>query len=183
MLSVEGASSSRFGMMRAGDVIAAAPHHVTLEHLTSEESVGAELTHDGYLESRGLIHRRALDLGLDGDWLDGTDELTAPDTVARRRLDERRAAKSGGGALHYAIRFHLHPAVEVMEGQGRVRLILPWAELWQFSFDGPAQLTVEPSLYLEKNRLEPRATKQIVLSGALIGYAARINWRLARLDA
>lgn len=187
VLTVEGTSSSRFEKRitrgRPGaDLIAAGPSEVTVERVANDEAIGLHLAHDGYLQSHGLVHARALHLGHEGLFLDGSDEVRAPDDAARKVMDQRRADKSGGGALHFAIRFHLHPGVEPVVRRDGVRLILPWAEVWHFSHRGGAALTVEPSLYLEKNRLEPRATKQIVLSGALIEYAARINWRLARIE-
>ncbi|HKL45089.1 MAG TPA: heparinase, partial [Roseovarius sp.] len=43
-----------------------------------------------------------------------------------------------------------------------------------------AALSLQPSVYLEKTRLKPRATKQIVLSGRALGYATRMRWSLAK---
>ncbi|MDX5359226.1 MAG: heparinase II/III-family protein, partial [Rhodobacterales bacterium] len=36
------------------------------------------------------------------------------------------------------------------------------------------------SVYLEKGRLKPRATKQIVLSARVLDYAAEVGWTLAK---
>ena len=41
-------------------------------------------------------------------------------------------------------------------------------------------MTLEPSVYLEKGRLRPRATKQVVLSGRAMDYATRIRWSLSK---
>jgi hypothetical protein len=41
-------------------------------------------------------------------------------------------------------------------------------------------LALNPSVYLEKTRLKPRATRQIVLSGRATGHATRIRWSLAK---
>jgi restriction endonuclease Mrr len=49
-----------------------------------------------------------------------------------------------------------------------------------FRHDGIAELSLEPSVYLEKGRLKPRATKQIVLSGRAMEYATRIRWTLSK---
>jgi len=35
-------------------------------------------------------------------------------------------------------------------------------------------------VYLEINRLKPRATKQIVLSSRALEYASRVTWTLAK---
>ncbi|MEO0634983.1 MAG: heparinase, partial [Pseudomonadota bacterium] len=39
---------------------------------------------------------------------------------------------------------------------------------------------LEPSVYLEKGRLKPRAAQQIVLSGLALGYATRVRWSLSK---
>ena len=49
-----------------------------------------------------------------------------------------------------------------------------------FRHDGAAQLTLGPSVYLERGRLSPRATKQIVLSAMAMDYSSRIGWTLAK---
>ena len=59
-------------------------------------------------------------------------------------------------------------------------MALKSGEIWVFRYDGAAKLSLEPSVYLEKNRLKPRASKQVVLSGAAIDYATRIRWSLAK---
>ena len=53
-------------------------------------------------------------------------------------------------------------------------------EHWQFRPHGGADLTLEPSVFLEKHRLKPRHSKQIVLSGAVIDYAGQVSWTLAK---
>ena len=49
-----------------------------------------------------------------------------------------------------------------------------------FQADGAVDFQLESSVYLEKSRLSPRATKQIVLSGAAMEYATRVSWSLAK---
>ena len=49
-----------------------------------------------------------------------------------------------------------------------------------FRHDGQARLTLEPSVYLEKGRLMPRAAKQIMLTAYLQDFQARIGWTLAK---
>ena len=41
-------------------------------------------------------------------------------------------------------------------------------------------MSLEPSVYLEKGRLKPRASKQIVLSGHVDAFDAMIGWTLAK---
>ena len=53
-------------------------------------------------------------------------------------------------------------------------------ELWVFRAANSAQIALESSVFLEKSRLSPRATKQIVLSGRAIEYATRVSWSLSK---
>ena len=46
--------------------------------------------------------------------------------------------------------------------------------------DGNVEMSIEGSVYLQKTRLKPRATKQIVLSGRMMEYATRVRWSLAK---
>jgi uncharacterized heparinase superfamily protein len=82
----------------------------------------------------------------------------------------------------YRIHFHLHPEVDahIDMGGAAVSLALRSGEIWVFRTDARAKITLEPSVYLEKSRLRPRATKQIVLSGRALEYAGRIRWSLAK---
>ena len=129
-----------------------------------------EASHDGYASRFGLIHRRILMLRDDGTELRGEDLLVPT------------KGKGGRGKVAFAIRFHLHPDVEasIDMGGSAVSLALKSGEIWVFRHDGAAKLTLEPSVYLEKGRLQPRATKQIVLSGLMAGFETRIGWTLAK---
>jgi hypothetical protein len=53
-------------------------------------------------------------------------------------------------------------------------------EIWVFRHDGTAKLSLDPSVYLEKGRLNPRPTQQIVLSGLARDIETRIGWTLAK---
>jgi hypothetical protein len=53
-------------------------------------------------------------------------------------------------------------------------------EIWVFRHDGRATLSLEPSVYLEGGRLAPRATRQIVLSGAATDHATRVGWTISK---
>ena len=89
---------------------------------------------------------------------------------------------SGLSGVGYDIRFHLHPDVDAALdlGGAAVSMALKSGEIWVFRHDGVGKLSVEPSVYLEKGRLKPRATKQIVLSGRAMEYATRIQWTLSK---
>jgi uncharacterized heparinase superfamily protein len=80
------------------------------------------------------------------------------------------------------VKFHLHPEVDanVDLGGNAVSLALKSGEVWVFRHDGAAELSLEPSVYLERGRLQPRATKQIVLSRRVMEYGTRTRWSLAK---
>ena len=65
-------------------------------------------------------------------------------------------------------------------GGSAVSLALKSGEIWVFRHDGRAEMRLEPSVLLEKGRLAPRATKQIVLSALAEGFETRIGWTLAK---
>ena len=65
-------------------------------------------------------------------------------------------------------------------GGAAVSMAAKSGEIWVFRHDGTATLTLEPSVYLERGRLMPRATKQIILSAVLQGFEQQIGWTLAK---
>jgi restriction endonuclease Mrr len=65
-------------------------------------------------------------------------------------------------------------------GGAAVSIALKSGELWVFRHDAIAQMRLDASVFLEKGRLKPRATKQIVLSGVAMEYATRIRWSLSK---
>jgi uncharacterized heparinase superfamily protein len=178
-LCLDGSSSSRFGL-RGQDLVQRAVVS------TSRMTVGTEgsdlyLAHDGWLESHGLTTSRSLTLSHDGRRLSGVDALTAITAEARRRFTSlmTRTAMAGSG---FSIRFHLHPDVDprLDMSDTAVSLELLSGEVWIFRSTGPASLTLEPSAYLDKGRLKPRPSRQIVLRGQVTGLETRIGWTLAK---
>ena len=95
---------------------------------------------------------------------------------------DRAFERSGLQGVPFHIRFHLHPDVhaELDMGGTAVSMALRSGEVWVFRHDGAADLTLSPSVYLERGRLSPRATKQIVLTGVAMDYATRTGWTLAK---
>jgi uncharacterized heparinase superfamily protein len=137
--------------------------------------------HDGYVATHGLTHVRELELTLDGRVLAGADTLGAMSGADRRRFDTvmRRSRHEG---VAFDIRFHLHPEVDAALDLGgtAVSLALKSGEIWIFRPEAEAVMSLEPSVYLEKGRLRPRASRQIVLSGLVLDYACQIGWTLAK---
>ncbi|SFO27675.1 Uncharacterized conserved protein, heparinase superfamily [Roseovarius lutimaris] len=166
---------------RHSDWLVEAPRRVPIELSKAPDGLRFEGAHDGYLRGHGLTHVRRLELTTDGRGLAGEDMLLAVETSDRRRFDQAMDQVRLHG-ISFDIRFHLHPDVDasVDLGGAAVSLALRSGEIWIFRNDGRAALSLQPSVYLEKTRLKPRATKQIVLSGRAMEYATPIRWSLAK---
>jgi uncharacterized heparinase superfamily protein len=185
-LAIEGYSSSRFAPhSTAGsmieDLLVDAPTDVRVQQSSGLDGSTVLATHNGYSPTHGLIHVRRLDLSLDGRSLSGEDTIGAlseSDRIAFEELMNRTRLKG----VRFDIRFHLHPDItpEIDMGGTAVSMSLKSGEVWVFRHDSEAELSVEASVYLEKGRLKPRATKQIVLSDTVLDYSAHVAWTLSR---
>ncbi len=185
VLCLDGLSSSRLGSERgrrgSGALLVETPRDVRLQKLAEEGSTGLVGSHDGYRASHGLTHVRRLDLSHDGRALLGEDSLAAISEADQQRFS-RRLDRTSLQGIPFVIHFHLHPEVDAALdlGGSAVSLALKSGEIWIFRYTGQAELAIEPSVYLEKNRLKPRAAKQVVLTGRALDYATRIRWSLAK---
>jgi uncharacterized heparinase superfamily protein len=123
-------------------------------------------THDGYRPRFGVTYSRELYLAADGDDLRGEDKLT------------------GRSGAAFALRFHLHPAVQasLIENTGAVAgggalLQLASGAVWRLRASG-AEMSLGESIYLGTGEL--RKTQQIVLSGTTGPSGATVRWALRR---
>jgi uncharacterized heparinase superfamily protein len=175
-LGVEDVTSSRLGPKGEGPFVTRADT-TTLRLFPGETGAGVHLAHDGWAKSHGVVHVRDLMLTKSGRLLTGTDRLTA--TLDKRGATQAAARKKG---LPFTIRFHLHPDVDARLDMGgaAVSLTLKSGEIWVFRHDGSAKLTLEPTVYLEKTRMRPRDSLQIVLSSAAWGLDSQLGWTLAK---
>lgn len=184
-LGIEGYSSSRLGPeRRAGRAtrtwLDETPHEVWMRP-ESDPARHALFGHDGYQPTHGLTHVRELELSPDGGALRGEDTLGAMSGPDRKRFDEV-LERDGLRGIYFSLRFHLYPDVDATLDMGgwAVSMALKSGEIWVFRFDGPVDLSLDASVYLEKGRLRPRPTRQIVLSGRMLEPAVQIGWTLAK---
>ncbi|TMV10483.1 heparinase II/III family protein [Arenibacterium halophilum] len=183
-LCIEGASSARLAAPERGmtqELLIDGPEHVPVEISEMSDGLRFQGGHDGFVQPFGLTHARTLDLSFDGRGMAGEDMLLTMDKTARKRFDRAMDAVNLTG-LTFAIRLHLHPDVDatVDLGGAAVSMALKSGEIWVFRHDGTYSLDLEPSVYLEKGRLKPRAAQQIVLSGRAMEPATRIRWSLSK---
>ncbi|XDA98628.1 heparinase II/III family protein [Sulfitobacter sp. LCG007] len=182
-LSLDGYSSARLGQAQAGGLepLEDAPSRVPIEIGHVPDGLQFQGGHNGYVATHGLTHARTLELTFDGRALAGEDMLLALDGQERRSFDRAMDSRKLGG-IGFDIRFHLHPEVDatVDLGGAAVSMALKSGEIWIFRHDGTQTLEIVPSVYLEKGRLKPRGSKQIVLSGRAMSYATRVRWSLSK---
>ena len=155
-----------------GPRLVGAPGRVEARRNENEGGIWLELAHDGWAQTLGLLHERRL-------FLDpGADELRGEDRFAPAAETPKGAARY----TPYAVRFHLHPDVQVSVARDQKSVLLrgPSDRGWWFRNDAP-EVTLEPSAWFEKGLA--RRTAQIVLRGhASSTNGARVRWKLTPVD-
>ncbi len=186
VLGLTGVSSSRLGETEPTAYgprsrLVEVPGEVEARRIGDSDMIGVVAGHDGYQPRFGLAYIRRIELAVDGRTIAGEETLAAV-SDAEQATFGRALEREGERGVPFNIRFHLHPDVDASIDLGgtAVSMALRSGEVWVFRYDGAADLSLEPSVYLEKNRLKPRASKQVVLSGAAMDYATRIRWSLAK---
>lgn len=139
-----------------------------VESVREETDIGTRLeaAHDAWAPHQGIVHRRCLALDLTGDELSGEDHLHAADNRAL--------------GLPFAIRFHLHPTVQVSPVQSgqSVLMRLPGGAGWRLKVTG-FRMAVEESVYVSEGT-ERRRSMQAVIWGE-VGYGTTsVRWTLRR---
>lgn len=131
------------------------------ERDTDDGAILLSMSHEGYVRSDGIVHRRRLFLSAEGEILRGEDSLSGPTGVA------------------YALRFHLHPSVRASLLQsGRAALLKPpRGGAWRLRADAPMELT--DSIYFDIAP-EPKRTSQIVIAGSTGPESQTVRWALHR---
>jgi uncharacterized heparinase superfamily protein len=147
--------------IREDGAIGRSPARVTREHAEHEGRQWVSATHDGYRTRFGLIHTRQIFLAADGEDLRGEDQL------------------AGRPGAAFAVRFHLHPAVEAaLVDNGRTAVLrLPSGMEWRLRAAG-AEMSLGESIYLGSG--EVRRTQQVVLSGTAAPGGSTVRWALRR---
>jgi len=150
-----------------GSRLEGADLRVTARREEGEGAILLDLAHDGWVPRFGLHHERALYVDVRADELRGEDRLV-PDAAARPRAL----------AAPYALRFHLHPEVQVAMAADHRSVLLrgPSGRGWWFRNDAP-EVSVEAGAWFESGAVR-RAT-QIVLRGvARTDNTTRIRWKV-----
>ncbi len=186
VLGLGGWSSSQLGSSRgSGDGARAplegGPQEVYTQSFSETGHSGVAAGHDAYVPSHGLSYTRRIEMSVDGRILTGEEKLIAVNE-SDQTLFRAALGRTGLTGIRFAVRFHLHPDVDaaVDLGGAAISMALKSGEIWVFRYEGPAELKLEPSVYLEKGRLKPRAAQQVVLAGVALDYETRLRWSLAK---
>ncbi len=181
VMGLEGMSSAQIGRVGGRNLLTRTPRDVHAQEIEGDGFSGIVAGHDGYAASHGLGYVRRIEMSVDGRGIWG-DETLAAVTDAEQEAFRDAVGRTGLAGICFALRFHLHPDVDAAIDLGgtAVSLALKSGEIWVLRYEGAADLSIEPGVYLEKGRLKPRAAKQVVLSGAAFDYATRIRWSLAK---
>ncbi len=184
-LEIKGHSSAIFGTRGFwGDQTVPPPRvpgDVRMQSRGDTGGTGLIAGHDGYVKTHGLTHVRTIELARDGRGLVGDDTLATISKDDNRQFD-RMLDQTGLSGIPFNVHFHLHPEADATLDMGgaAVSVALRSGEIWIFRHDGVGELSLEGSFFLEKGRLKPRATKQIVLSAKAVEYATRVRWTFAK---
>ncbi len=172
-LVVDDTSSCRFAAAEGTekwlrDEIISGPRNVNVERQVQPDMTVLKTTHDGYRPRFGVIHERQLALRADGLRLDGEDRL--------------KSILKKPKAFPFAIRFHVHPNVElysVVEGRA-VLLDLPDGTRWMFSAED-MPIAIEESIFFAAPD-GSHATRQLVIYGS-VEQPVAVAWTLREIAA
>lgn len=145
--------------------LALIPRSVVVRREATEAGQWLDAHHNGYDEPFDLIHRRRLFLSADGLELMGEETL------------------SGRGGRSFALRFHLHPSVQVSVTQSSQAafLKLPQGGGWRLRIQG-GDLSLADSVYLGQSGMV-RRTQQLVVQGAIEDDTTQVKWALQKEGA
>ena len=181
-LDVDGRSSARIvstglAARTFGPRLEDGPSLVSVKQAHDATGMWLLATHDGYVESHGLLHERRIFVDARGLETRGEDIVSVTDARARARYD--RVARAG--AVTVAARFHLHPEVTAeLDGLRQlVALTLPGGEVWVFRAAG-GFLELEDSVRFDPARGTPTQTRQMVVRAEVVEYLGQITWSFAR---
>jgi uncharacterized heparinase superfamily protein len=142
--------------------IALKPDVVTSRREETNGQIWLDLSHNGYEEGFGLIHRRRLYLSADGEDFMGEDQLV------------------GKGGNSFAVRFHLHPGVQVsITKNGQAALMkLAKGSFWRMRVQGGELALAESAAIGAGGRV--RRTQQLVIMGPVESDRTEVKWLIQR---
>ncbi len=163
-----------------GERLQDVPTHVTVDRAQEVTGVWILGSHNGYVRDYGLTHDRRMFLSPNGREFRGEDTLFIQERE-HQNIYHQRLRSRGVEGWPFTIHFHLHPDVHAsldMSGHA-VSIKLKSEEIWVFQQTG-GEVGLKDAVYLDQQRLRPRPTKQIVVSGFLTDERAQVTWAMTR---
>jgi uncharacterized heparinase superfamily protein len=161
-------SSGRFEPVDGGGHDLVFDGSVTADVGSTDGSPWLEATHTGYRDRFGVVHRRRIELSVDGSAITGTDVLLAPDEAAP------------GATIRAAAGFipARGTALGLTDDPAAIDIHIANGERWRLtSADGP--ISVEP--VGEAGSASANPAMRLILPFAS-GMARQVRWRLERLS-
>ncbi|MDZ4761401.1 MAG: heparinase II/III family protein [Alphaproteobacteria bacterium] len=154
------------------------PAAISARRLEENEQYLLEGQHGGWRVRHGLIYRRRLYIAKNGARITGEDSLSRP-------MSETTPASAT--SIPYALRFHLHPGVQIAPGPDDRTVFLGLAarqRVWRFRSE--SLLSIENSRYWGAGAAVK--TQQLVVRGEADAKADgsqppnRVRWALSRIE-
>lgn len=159
--------SERFAAL-LGKPLLGGPRHVSCQRTDTADSHGFAAAHDAYLGRFGLYHERQIRLTENGRVLIGIDRFYKP----------AGALPLAGDRDAVAVRFHLHPDIDI-QGDPKALLISARDGIrWRF-LSPDVTPSLDDSIFFA-GLAGPRRSRQIVLSGRVSDIPA-IRWRFEQV--
>ncbi|WP_455481916.1 heparinase II/III family protein [Bartonella sp. B35(2025)] len=148
------------------------PTDVKVQRIEDSERIGFIASHDGYMRPFNLVYERGLILATNGAMIEGFDRFFTP---YNRQSNRHKIVQNEKNSV--AIRFHLHPRVEVSYNGNSVRLAVEGGQAWYF-------ISPDADIYLEDSidfaeLTGPQRTQQIVLYFHP-AVQEKVRWRFVR---
>ncbi|EJF98284.1 hypothetical protein MEI_00783 [Bartonella vinsonii subsp. arupensis Pm136co] len=154
---------------RGASLLLDGPTDVKVRRIEDSEKTGFIASHDGYVQAFNLVHERGLILATNGKMIEGFDRFFMPP----RGLSKRHKADQNE-QNNVAVRFHLHPQIEVNYDGNGVCLAAKGGQEWYF-ISPDADIFLEDSIdFAELNG--PQRTQQIVLYFRP-AFQEKVRWR------
>lgn len=153
-----------------GQPLLGGAHNVSSLRSDGDGRQGFAAAHDAYLLRFGLYHEREMQLSDEGRVLAGIDRFYKP----------AGALPLAGDRDAIAVRFHVHPDVELRGESREPVLVTPDGDMWRFTSPDLTPM-VEDSIFFA-GLSGPRRTLQIVLSGRVSDRPA-VRWRFQKLPS
>ncbi|WP_273759152.1 heparinase II/III family protein [Bartonella sp. ML70XJBT.G] len=148
------------------------PTDVKVRRIEDSEKTGFVASHDGYVRPFHLVHERGLILATNGDIIEGFDRFFTPNEKLAKKGKKIQSEQNS-----VAIRFHLHPKVEVNYDGKRVRLAVEGGQVWYF-ISPDVDICLEDSIDFAEVT-GPQRTQQIVLYFRP-AIQEKVRWRFLR---